>query len=277
VNSNDSALRVAIYQCASGGLNQAERLEALRRVLGGPVTANAQLVVCPELFMSGYNVGDDLERYAETIEGPFAKAVSQLAQKAGRAIVYGYPEREGANRYNSAASFGPDGSLLANHRKLVLPPGFESHYFQPGGGATFFSLGGFRLALLICYDAEFPEAVRSVARRGAEAVVIPTALKDRWASVAYRMMPTRAFENGIYLIYANHAGRERDIVYLGASCVVGPDGEDIARAHEGEETLLALLEAEQVRNAQAQLPYLRDCSGLWHLRRAMGTHPDLGD
>lgn len=262
MSANGLSLPVAVYQCAAGGLDRAQRLEALRRVLGEPGLASAQLVALPELFMSGYDVGDDLDHRAEPIDGPFATAVSRLARQSGRAILYGYPEAAGGRRYNSAACFGPDGALLANHRKLVLPPGFETRCFHPGQGATLFSLGGVRLALLICYDAEFPEAVRAVARQGAEAVIVPTALKDRWASVAYRMMPTRAFENGVYLIYANHAGREGATTYLGASCVVGPDGEDLARAGAGEETLLASLDTARVREAQARLPYLRDIDGL---------------
>jgi predicted amidohydrolase len=268
MSRGEPPLAVAVYQCAAGGLDRSQRLAALARMLGGSGAAAARLVICPELFMSGYNIGDALEGHAEAIDGPFAQAVSRLAREHRQAILYGYPEVEGSKRYNSAACFGADGNLLANHRKLALPPGFESRYFQPGDATTFFSLGGLRLALLICYDAEFPEAVRAVARQGAQAVVVPTALKDCWASVAYRMMPTRAFENGVYLIYANHAGPEGDANFLGASCVVGPDGEDLARAGGGEEILLASLEAQKVRKAQARLPYLRDLEGLGRLGAA---------
>src|SRR5262249_24487797 len=122
----------------------------------------------------------------------------------------------------------------------------------------FFTLHGLRLALLICYDAEFPEAVRGAAREGAQAIIVPTALADRWQVVATRVMPARAFENGVYLVYANHAGREGDITYVGASCIRNPDGEDIARAGAMEELILGSLCAKDVFKAQARLPYLKD-------------------
>jgi len=255
-------MKVAIFQCAAGGLDPTRRLAKLSAALDDPAGAAADLLVCPELFMSGYNVGDALQRYAEPCNGPFAKAVASLARGRGKAILYGYPERDGTKLFNSAACFGSDGALLANHRKLVLPPGFESQYFDRGDTLTFLSLGGVKFALLVCYDAEFPETVRAVARRGVHAVIAPTALKDNWNSVATRLIPTRAFENGIYMIYANHAGSEGDAHYLGASCIIGPDGEDVARAGSGEEVVAASLDLDAVKRARARLPYLEDVSQL---------------
>lgn len=256
--SSTGRLTVAVYQCAVGGLDTAARLAALRRALDRTETAEADIVICPELYMSGYNIGAAIERRAEAVDGPFAIAVAELARERGQAILYGYPEIARGRLYNSAACFGPDGKLLANHRKLALPPGMETKYFQTGESLTLFSLGEFRIALLVCYDAEFPELVRRVAIAGAQAVLVPTALKDCWATVAHRMMPTRAFENGIYLVYANHAGRESDITYLGASCIIAPDGDELVRAGADEEMLLASLDIRQVGQARARLPYLQN-------------------
>lgn len=216
------------------------------------------LLICAELFMSGYNIGDDLPRYAEPANGAFASRVAELARETGMAILYGYPELDGDALFNSAICIGPAGEPLANHRKLVLPPGFEPTFFQAGEGPTLFDLDGARIAILICYDAEFPEAVRYVAAQGAELVVVPTALGSQWGNVAYQVMPTRSFENGVFLVYANHSGRERDVEYLGASCIVAPDGHDLARAGGGEEILVSDLRCAAVKTAQTRLPYLRD-------------------
>jgi predicted amidohydrolase len=250
-------MKIAIYQSALGGLEPAQRLERLGAALADPAAAGADLLVCPELFMSGYAIGDALLRFAEPADGPFAAAVARLAQANGKAILYGYPERDGAHVYNSAICFGPQGDRLANHRKLVLPPGFETNIFARGDSLTFFTLGGVKFGLLVCYDAEFPEAVRAMSL-SAEIVVAPTALKDIWKSVATRMMPTRAFENGVYLAYVNHAGREGAVTYYGGSCVVGPDGEDVVRAGAGEEILVAEIDPAAVVAARKRLPYLED-------------------
>ena len=151
---------------------------------------------------------------------------------------------------------------IADHRKLVIPPGIEPDYFSPGERATLFDLGGVRFAILICYDAEFPEPARHAALAGAHCLLVPTALRDMWGVVAHKMMPTRAFENGVYLVYSNHAGVEGDHRYLGASCISSPVGGDVARAGEGEEVIAADLDPARVAAAQARLPYLRDLKRL---------------
>jgi predicted amidohydrolase len=251
-------MKIAIYQSALGGFEPAQRLERLGVALADSAAADADLLVCPELFMSGYAIGEALHRFAEPADGPFAAAVARLAKAKGKAILYGYPERDGGRVYNSAICFGPDGVCLANHRKLVLPPGFEAEFFARGDTLTFFTLGGFKLGLLVCYDAEFPETLRAMALGGAEVIVAPTALKEIWQSVATRMMPTRAFENGVYLAYVNHAGKEGEVTYLGGSCIVGPDGEDVVRAGSDEQVLSAEIDRAAVAAARKRLPYLED-------------------
>jgi len=58
------------------------------------------------------------------------------------------------------------------------------------------------IATLICYDAEFPENFRQMTTNGADLVVVPTALGAQWGIVSEKVMPTRAFENSAYVIYA---------------------------------------------------------------------------
>ncbi len=249
------SMLASIFQSCVAGLTPAQRIECLRRAA---IEAQTDLIVCPELFLSGYAAGEDVTRYAETADGPYARQIAQIARETRTAIVYGYPETSDDVLYNAAQCFDGRGVSLANHRKLMLPPGFETQVFAPGEELTVFQLGGMRLGLLICYDAEFPEAVRATAEAGAQAVLVPTALGSQWGVVANRVMPSRAFENGVYLLYANHAGREADVTYLGASCVVGPDGNDLARAGTAQEIVSATLDPARVAAAQDRLPYHRD-------------------
>ena len=75
---------------------------------------------------------------------------------------------------------------------------------------------------------------------GAHLVVAPTAMGEAWPHVAHKVIPTRAFENGVGLVYANHAGEEAGLNYLGASCIVRPDGHDLARTGLFHRFLLAV-------------------------------------
>lgn len=252
-------MRAAIFQGDTAGLTPSDRLERLHRAAA---EADAGLLLCPELFMSGYAVGDDVRRYAEISDGPFANKVADIARATRTSIVYGYPEASDGAIYNAAQCVDARGERLANHRKLLIPPGFETEHFTAGSELTTFELGGIKFGLLICYDAEFPEAVRAAAQAGVHAVLVPTALAAQWDVVAHRVIPSRAFENGVHVLYANHAGTEGTVTYLGASCIVGPDGKDLARAGDTEAVICADIDTARVAAAQQRLPYLRDVASL---------------
>ena len=248
-------MRAGIFQCAGGGLTPSQRLLQLEESLKGE---SLDLVVCPELFVSGYHVSNALMKHAEPQSGPSSQQIADIARSTNTAIVYGYPEQEGEHLYNASACIDANGQLIANHRKLLLPPGFEVEYFVPGESLTLFDLHGMRCAILICYDAEYPESVRVCAQAGAEVVIVPTALVNNWGSVAHKLMPTRAFENGVWLLYANHAGEENGFHYLGASCIVSPDGKDAARAGDKQTLISHEINSDSVARARDRLPYLKD-------------------
>lgn len=234
------------------------RLAWLRDCLSRLEGQQTDLLVLPELFLTGYNIGSRVSDWAETADGPSARAIAEFARAHRVAIHYGFAEREGGRLFNSASCIGKDGSLLSTHRKLLLPPGFEGDHFSPGEAYTLFELEGFKAATLICYDAEFPETFRAVAEAGAELVLVPTALGAQWGVVANTVIPARAFENGVYVCYANSCGHEDGMDYFGGSCVIAPDGQELARAGTGEELLKAGIGKAAVQAAQSRLPYLAD-------------------
>ena len=255
-------MKLGVYQCAGGGLSSDERLSRLESVISSMKydrNDHLDLVVCPELFSSGYHVGDKIVVGGEASEGPTFDRVSKMARDLETAIVYGYPEQGDNCLYNSAAFVCADGELLANHRKQLNAPGsFEADYFTPGNTDTLLTYKGFKIAILICYEVEFPESVRNASANGAQLVVVPTALGSQWDIVASRVVPTRAFENGLWLAYANHAGHENGCDYLGGSRIVAPDGRILAEAGSGETLITAEVDTSSVDAAQKRLPYLRD-------------------
>jgi predicted amidohydrolase len=252
-------MQSGVFQCDGGGLTSQERLAKMEAMLEHN---RLDLIVCPELFLSGYNVGNALSDLAQAPDSILNQQIARMARHSETAIIYGYPERDGDTIYNACACISAQGQVIARQRKLALPPGFETQVFDSGDNFCLFDLAGFRCGILICYDAEFPESVRALAQAGAELVIVPTALTHEWGIVAERVMPTRAFENGIWLIYANHAGVENGTRYLGASCIISPDGTDAARAGAEEQLIIAELDSAQVLAAQNRLPYLKDVADL---------------
>jgi len=251
-------LRTAIYQYRCRNEMPMERLRRLDRALEDS-DGKLDLVTCPELFLSGYNVGERVRRLAEPQTGAFAQAAAVLARKRRTALIYGYPELADGAVYNAAICIDADGRVVPHHRKLRLPNELERTIFSPGNAYTIFQLKGWKVAILVCYDVEFPEAVRGCAARGAQLVVAPTALKKEWAFVARSMVPTRAFENGIFVAYANYCGAEGTFEYLGESCFASPNGK--VTAGGAEETLVrAELDPGEIVAARRVLPYLDDCA-----------------
>lgn len=251
-----NTLKVAIYQPLARDEAPSQRLDRLEACLAKVASGSYDLLICPELFLSGYDVGDKIKEWAEPADGPSLKRLSEIAKACSCALAIGYPEREGAHLYNAFTVVGKSGERLLNYRKRFLPPGFEGKTFSPGNKPCVFDFQGRRFAVLICYDVEFPELVREAATGGAEIILAPTALRSKWGVVADKMIPTRAFENGVFLLYANHAGSEGNSEYLGESVIVGPDGAVLSKAGGGEEILSATLDMGGIARAREALPYL---------------------
>lgn len=250
--------RLAVAQTPGELPTPHDRLDWLAGVLADLERREVDLLVLPELYLTGYNIGARVNDWAEPSDGPLAARIAAMARRSGVAICYGYAERAGGVIFGSAQCFGPDGLRLGGHRKLILPPGFEADHFTASAGCRLFTFGGLRIGTLICYDSEFPEPARHLAALGAELILVPTALGAQWPWVSRTLIPARAFENGVFLAYANHAGHENGLAYLGESFIAAPDGEELARAGQGPEILVADIDPGRVRKAQARLPYLED-------------------
>ena len=248
-------LNVAVGQCPAELVGPQARYDWLKKTLANIKEQRLDLLILPELFLTGYNVGERLIEWAETQDGTFAGRIAKLAEQNRIAIHYGFAERDGSQLYNTSLCIDGDGKCIGKHQKLLFPPGFESQYFTPGNRCTLFSIGSFNIATLICYDAEFPEACRHVVAMGANLIIMPSVLSEKWGVVSEKMAPTRAFENGVFVCYAGQCGRENGRAYFGGSCIISPGGKELARAGKTETVLFATLNLEEVATARKLLPY----------------------
>jgi predicted amidohydrolase len=254
-------MRAALFQGPAQPGSKEDMLRTLARAAGQASVAGAALLVLPELFLTGYNIGAAaLNALAEKVDGPSAARAGEIARACGLAVLYGYPERGADGKlYNSALLLGPDGERLANYRKTHLFGADERATYTPGDEPFVLAdVGGMRVGILICYDVEFPELTRGLALRGAELVAVPTAQMKPYEFVPEAMLRTRAFENQIFMMYANRCGSEPPLDYVGASCIVAPDGSDLARAGLEEALLVADLDMAAMAESRAGNTYLRD-------------------
>lgn len=252
-------MRIAVAQSAGVSRDPRATLAELPDLAGRAAQQGARLLVLPEMWLTGYNIGDATQELAEPADGPAATAVAEVARRHDLAILYGFPERAGERVYNAAQLIGADGAVLVCYRKTHLFGEAERAQFTAGNTAVLCAnLDGFRLAIMICYDVEFPEAVRAAALDSADAVLVPTALFQPFDFVARKLVPVRAWENGVYLAYANRCGQEGELGYVGCSVICGPDGGVLSAAEAGPELLTAELSRAAIDRARAASPYLRD-------------------
>ncbi|WP_406446754.1 carbon-nitrogen hydrolase family protein [Streptomyces sp. NBC_01613] len=252
-------MRTALLQSSGRPGSVAENLKVLDAAAGRAAAAGAALLAAPEMFLTGYAIGDDIARLAEPADGDSADAIADLASRHGLAIAYGYPERDGEAVFNSAQLISADGDHLANYRKTHLFGCFERDHFTPGEQPVIQAeLGGLTVGLMICYDVEFPENVRAHALAGTDLLVVPTAQMHPFQFVAESMIPVRAFENQMYVAYVNRVGQEGEFDFVGLSALAGPDGVARARAGRGEELVFADADPAFLAASREANPYLKD-------------------
>ncbi|WP_114861230.1 carbon-nitrogen hydrolase family protein [Azospirillum brasilense] len=235
-------MRLSLFQADAEPGAPHRNLDRLERAAAAATGRGSVLLVGPEMGLTGYAIGAEAVRaLAEPADGPMAARVAEMARHHGIALLYGYPER-GANGavYNAAQLIGSDGRSRLNQRKAHLYGNLDRGSFAPGGDAfPTAEVGGVRVGVAICYDVEFPELVRRHALAGVDVLLVPTALMAPYEVVATTIIPARAFENGIFVAYANRCGQEGKLHYCGLSSVAAPDGSVLARAGDGE-TLLTV-------------------------------------
>lgn len=260
-------MRIALFQGVAQPLDPQGNLQRLQHQAERAAQAGAQLLVCPEMFLSGYNIGHAaVQRLAQRAEGEWATTVAQFCQSLRIAIVYGYPERgaDGAY-YNSVQLIDSAGQRLCNYRKTHLFGELDRGMFSPGANhCPVVELQGWKLGLLICYDIEFPENARRLALAGAELILVPTANMAPYDFICQITVRARAQENQCYLVYANYCGREGDIEYCGQSSIVAPDGSVLTMAGDEPGQLLADIQREQVTQGRMAFPYLTDLRQALH-------------
>lgn len=233
-------VRLAAVQIETTPLDPAHSLAKVIQWLEQAAAQGAGLAVFPECTLTGYFLSaPEAASVAEAIPGPRTERLAEACRSLGIYAVVGTIEKDASGCcWNTAVLVGPDG-LVGRYRKThLICLGVDRFLSQgdslPGPWET--PLG--RLGLLICYDLRFPEPARALALAGAQAILLPTA----WPSAA-TLYPdfvarTRAAENGVYVLAADHVGEERGARYLGRSIAVGPDGEILAEAGRDEETIL---------------------------------------
>ncbi|GCL73488.1 nitrilase [Paenibacillus naphthalenovorans] len=270
----ERTVRVAVVQSAPVLFDKASAMQKIAEWTKEAAKQQAQLVVFPETFVSGYPRGftfgtrvgsrtdsgrKDWARYWESaveIPGEDMDFLGQIAYDAGVYLIVGVVEREAesgsSTLYNSMVYIGPDGRLLGKHRKL-MPTGAERLLWGSGDGSTltviqtpFGRIGG-----LICWENYMPLARTAMYAKGIDLFITPTAdARDTWqATIQHIALEGRCFvlssnqyaTKNTYpddLACLDELSGQPDVLSRGGSAIVGPLGEYVIKPLWDEEGLL---------------------------------------
>jgi len=286
-------IRIAAAQFEHRDGDKAYNLQRVRSLTRVAAEQGAELVCFHECCVTAYTFlqtlsREELDALAEPVpDGPTVRTLVDIARESGVVVAAGLIEREPDGRlYKSYVAVGPEGYITRYHK---LHP-FISPHLTPGRGYHVVELRGVKVGFLICYDNNLPENVRATALLGAEVIVMPhvtgctpspmpgrgavdPALWDnrdrdparlrqefqgpKGRGWLMRWLPARAWENGVFAVFANNIGRDFDTIKPGLAMILDPSGEVIVESQAlGDDVVVGLLTAEAFAQAPGRR-YLR--------------------
>jgi predicted amidohydrolase len=257
-------IKLALAQISSKRENKEENIKKFEALTLRAKEKGADLVIFPELSLTGYVVRDQVYELAETIPGPSSQKIEEIAKKTGMHIIFGMPEISEKTKttiFNTAVLIGPHG-LIGKYRKMYLPTHSvfeEKRYFRPGYHAVAFDTPLGKIGLCICYDIFFPEVTRLIRLQGAQLIVCISASPGIRRSYFEILTAARALENTAFLAYVNLAGVEDALQFWGGSRLISPTGEVLAKAkYDEDDFVICDLNFNALKAAETFIPTLKD-------------------
>lgn len=260
-------MRVALAQVDSSLGDLDHNLSLARNAIARACAQGADLVVFPELSLSGYAIGSSQHHVSLRADD---RALRELSDAAGEAaLVIGFPEFAGAGRVYNSAAFLDAGALVHVHRKLFLPTynGFEERkHFRPGSAMRAFDTRFGRCAVLICNDAWQPALAFLACQDGAELMIVPAnsshsdpeelEVRSYWRDIC--ALYARLYQ--CFVVFVNRVGDERGASFWGGSRLIAPTGEVLSECDEDVEQVLVSGEIDiaSVQEHRRRLPFTRE-------------------
>jgi predicted amidohydrolase len=255
-------VRVALAQVDPALGDVPKNIHRTREVLRRARSEDVDLVVFPELTLTGYSLGRVSADLSRSVDDPEIAGLAEAAN--GLACVVGFAEDGPVHTYNSAA-YLEGGSVRHVHRKLYLPTydiWEERKHFTPGNAMRAFDSDLGRLAVLICSDAWQPALAVVAVQDGARMLIVPAnstsrrrTIEEEWRDINRfyaRMLET-------YVVFVNRVGAEGDLSFWGGSHVYDPWGELVAEAPAGEPAFVTVdLDLAAVRRRRREMPLVKE-------------------
>ena len=303
-----SKIKISTAQFENKSGDKSYNLQMIERLTEQAAKDGSQAVAFHECSITGYTFARHLSKeqmldLAEFIpHGPSVKKLIEIAQTYDITILAGLFEKDEQDRIFKAYICVDKNGLIAKYRKLHP---FINLHITPGDQYCIFDLHGWKCGILICYDNNIIENVRATTLLGAQIIFMPhvtmctpstrpgagfvdsklwanrendpTSLRLEFDGMKGRdwlikWLPSRAYDNGIYVIFSNPIGMDEDQLKNGCSMIIDPFGDIIAECRKLDNEVITatlipdkLIQAGGYRYKKARRPELyRDIIGQPH-------------
>jgi len=282
-------LKVATAQFENSSGDKAYNLHIIETLVAKASVDGADVISFHECSLTGYSFARKLDREAlyelsELIpDGPTVSALIELAKKYQITILAGLFEKDPLGKLFKAYVCVDPSGLIAKHRKLHP---FINPALLPGDTYTVFDIKGWKCGILICYDNNIIENVRATALLGAQIIFMPHVTMctpsprpgagfvdaelwkdknknakrlrsefdgDKGRNWLMKWLPSRAYDNGVFVVFSNPIGMDDDQLKNGCSMLINPFGEIMAECRSLEnEFVVAEFKSEMIEKSGGQ-------------------------
>lgn len=246
------------------------------------IKTKADIYIFGELTICGYHVKDELRDIAEPVKGPTINYVKKIAQKHKCYIVFGMPLKHSTIKgliHNAAILIHPNGKV-DTYNKWFLPtvgPFEEKIFFDEGEELKICNTKIGKIGLIVCYDIFFPELCRAYTLMGADIIICISATPSVTRKYFETLIPARAVENTVFMIYVNLVGTQENLIFWGGSQAYDPLANLIVKAPYYKESIKTCeIDLKNLEFSRANRPVLRDIKSeiyhdLYDLSRSLKT------
>lgn len=280
-NRSARSFRLGLIQMDSG-IDIHENLRTVLALAEEAVAEGAKCIALPEVFDV---IDDDREPAQALSENTALRALAKMARDHKVWIHAGSVKEahEGGKPFNASVLLNDRGEIEAVYRKLhlfdvVLPSGvpiLESNSMRAGDHVVVADTPFGRFGMSICYDVRFPELYRTLRKRGAEILFVPSNFteetgRDHWEV----LLRSRAIENGCYVVAAAQAGTKyHGRASYGHSMVVDPWGNVLARIPDEPGVRVVDIDRAVLESVRSRLPFANRRGDIWPLEISAVTNP----
>ena len=253
MSQNSEIVRTAVIQVAFPLGEVEENRARLEQIL--TELDDVDLVVAPELVISGYDLDLVARRgseIGEALDGPTGMMVSRLAVQKQMTVVVGIVERDAAGRLFDTALIATSEGQITPYRKSHLFPS-EKTSFVEGDELVVVETPSGVLGPQICFEHAFPAISTTLALRGAQIIVIPSAVGEGYDHLLTLRTRARAQDNQVFVVAANL----NTPGFCGHSLIADPKGRVVASAGLEDAVLVADLDLAMIEQERIQEPSLR--------------------